>query len=135
MNSTRKLFSSPLSIGLALAALCACVLLLASSPARAQAVTVYAVFDVDAEVSTCRTVLNGAAPVDVVAVVDNVRGVAAKNFRVCLVNVSGVPDGANVVSAAPYDATWGVTGAGVQLPFNRPPAGGSSGVGSGRLSR
>jgi hypothetical protein len=113
----------------------AALMLFFNTPAKAQAVTVYAVFDVDAEVTTCRTVLNGAAPVDVTAVVDNVRGVAAKNFRVCLVNVSGVPDGANVVSAAPYDATWGVTGVGVQLPFNRPPAGGSSGVGAGRLSR
>ena len=120
---------------IALLAFAAFALIIYGVNAHAQAITVYAVFDVDAEVNTCRTVLNGAAPVDVAAVVDNVRGVAAKNFRVCLVNVGAVPTGANTVSAAPYDEIWGVIGTSVSYPFTRPTAGGSSGVGQGRLSR
>ena len=137
MKTTRDLFSTrlQLSIGLAFAALCACALLLGPSPARAQAATVYAVGDASATTDTCRTSLNGAAPVDVPVVVDNVRGIAANGYRVCLLNVSGVPEGANVVSMAPYDSIWGVTGASVQLPFTRPTAGGPTGVGSLRLSR
>lgn len=120
---------------IALLAFVAFALIIYGTNAHAQAVTVYSVFDADPNVSTCRTTLNGAAPVDVAVTVDNVRGVAAKNFRVCLVNVSGVPEGANVVTAAPYDEIWGVIGTSVSFPFTRPTAGGSSGVGQGRLSR
>jgi len=135
MKTTRKSFSGLMSCTLAIAVLSVCGLLLAPSPAQAQSAIVYSVFDADAAVPTCRTTLNGAAAVDVAVVVDNVRGVAAKGFRVCLVDVSAVPDGANVVTAAPYDPIWGVIGASVSFPFTRPTAGGSSGVGPGRLSR
>lgn len=119
----------------ALLAFAAFALIVYGTNAQAQTATVYSVFDADPSVSTCRTTLNGAAPVDVAVVVDNVRGVAAKNFRVCMVDVSAVPDGANVVTASPYDSIWGVIGASVSFPFTRPTAGGSSGVGQGRLSR
>jgi hypothetical protein len=108
-------------------------LMFAYGVANAQTVTVYAVADVSAGVQTCRTVLNSAAPVDVTPVVDNVRGVAAFNFRVCMVSVMAATEGANTIKMTPYDAIWG-DGASVSLPFTRPAAT-SGGVGSLRLSR
>jgi hypothetical protein len=108
-------------------------LLIAYGLANAQTVTVYAVADVSAGVQTCRTVLNTSTPVDVTPVVDNVRGVAAFNFRVCMVSVSAAPEGPNTITMTPYDSIWG-NGASVSLPFTRPSAT-TGGVGSLRLSR
>jgi len=83
----------------------------------------FLIADVDANTDTCYYTGPGAtSPTTSAVVVDNVRGVAANNFRVCKIDLSGVPTGTDNIVLAGGSSLWGVVSANVPFSFVRPAA-------------
>lgn len=99
----------------------AAVTLLCAVSAQAAKAGPFLVADVDANADTCLyTAPASTTAVPSPVVVDNVRGVTANNFRICKVDLSGVPVGSDTVSLAVQSTLWGVTSASAPFTFVRP---------------
>lgn len=76
----------------------------------------FLVSEVDPNADTCLfTPAGAAAPIVLPVVVDNVRGIAANNFRICKLDLAGVATG-NIIEVT-RNTVWGVASAPVNFLF------------------
>lgn len=79
--------------------------------------------DVVAEADTCVFTAHGSTTqVESPVVVDNTRGKAEFNFRICRIDLAGSPVGTNNIKLAARNKVWGVTSVEVPFTFAKPGA-------------